>query len=101
MDPSLVISKIERLPDDSMTIALMRGSKEFFGWGTDRYLSADIYDALNVNTVATGNWKKGKTPDLPPWPRPKPKVQKPKSDGPRIVSIKELHAQFRAAQLRK
>lgn len=49
----------------------MHGGREFFGWGTDRYMSADIYDAINVNTTATGQWKKGKKPDIPAWPRPK------------------------------
>lgn len=62
---------VKRLPDDSMTAALMQGGREFFGWGTDRYMAADTYDALNVNTIATGQWKKGKKPDIPPWPRPK------------------------------
>jgi hypothetical protein len=36
----------------------------------DRHLAADTYDALNLNTRATGNWRK-KAPELPAWPRPR------------------------------
>lgn len=75
--PSFVLELIRGLPDDSMTVALRRGGMEFFGWGTDRYIAADTFDALRVNTYATGNW--AKTPEKPtPYPRPvvKSKVKK-------------------------
>lgn len=78
--PSLVIALIQRLPDTSLTVALATGGRENFGWGGDRHLQADIYDALNQNTRATGNWGK-KVPTIPAWPRPKPKseeTEKPK-----------------------
>lgn len=45
-------------------------STRFVGWGTDRWLAAHTYDALNQNTLATGNWKKGKTPEFQPFPTP-------------------------------
>jgi hypothetical protein len=78
--PSLVIPLIQRLPDDSMTAALAAGGTEQFGWGSDRHLLASVYDALNLNTRATGNWK-GKPPKLPEYPRPstRKKKQKPRT----------------------
>lgn len=48
----------------------MAGGREFFGWGHERSLMAGIYDAINANTRATGNWGKGKVPKIPAWPRP-------------------------------
>lgn len=92
MSPSLILSLVRRLPDDSLTSALMHGGRDFFGWGTDRYMQADIYDAINVNTTATGNWKKGKAPDIPAWPRPS---KKKKDDGKKKrVSVKDLYERF-------
>lgn len=61
---------LEGLPDTSLTVALMRGGRQFFGWGQERYMIADVYDALNLNTKATGNWGKGKSPKIPPYTRP-------------------------------
>jgi hypothetical protein len=61
---------VQRLPDDSLTAALMQGGREFFGWGRYRHMLADVFDALNLNTRATGNWKNGKAPGIPPYPRP-------------------------------
>lgn len=72
--PSLVLLMIQRLPDTSLTVALASGGREHFGWGLDRHISTDIYDALNQNTAATGNWKK--PPSIPLWPRPKARAKK-------------------------
>lgn len=73
-----------------MTVAQMRGGvdnwREHFGWSKDRHLLADLFDVLQVNTEATGNWKK-KPPELPRYPRPK--VGK-KRDKP--VTVAELYA---------
>ena len=69
MAPSLILTCIHRLPDTSLTTALASGGREHFGWGQDRHLAADLYDAITLNTRASGNW--GKTvPDIPDWPRP-------------------------------
>ena len=78
--PALVLSLVQRLPDTSLTIALASGGKAHFGWGVDRHLMADLYDALNQNTRATGNWAKGKTPTFPAWPRPQAKARSGKDD---------------------
>lgn len=75
-----------------MTIALANGGPHLFGWGVDRALRADIFDALNVNTKATGNWQKGKIPDFPPWPRPKSTKPAP-AEKPR-VSLADIYKRF-------
>jgi hypothetical protein len=85
--PFFVVPLAQRLPDTSLTVALASGGREHFGWGVDRHLSADIFDALNQNTRATGNWGK-KPPKFPRWPRPTGKTKK------KPMSVKELFAQF-------
>jgi hypothetical protein len=70
---------VQRLPDDSLTHALMRGGREFFGWGQDRYIAVDTFDALQTNTVVSGNWKK-KAPEIDPYPRPGAEENKQESD---------------------
>lgn len=69
---------MQRLPDDSLTAALMQGGREFFGWGQERYMIASLFDAVNLNTRATGNWKNGKAPQIPPYPRPRKPATKAK-----------------------
>ena len=63
-----------------MTHALKQGGIQFLGWGTDRHMAAATYDAINNNTVATGNWSK-KPPKIPAYPRPTIKdiLEKPKA----------------------
>lgn len=68
--PSLVLPLVEALPDTSMTSALARGGIEHRGWGPERYMLADIYDAIALNTRVSGSWRKGKEPKFPPYPRP-------------------------------
>lgn len=69
MAPRFVLSLIQRLPDTSLTSALASGGREFFGWGADRHIAADLFDAINQNTRACGNWGK-KPPKIEPRPRP-------------------------------
>ena len=68
--PKLVLALAGRLPDTSKTLALQAGGDDFFGWGQDRYLMAQIFNAIQQNTRATGSWKGGKAPKLPMWPIP-------------------------------
>jgi hypothetical protein len=89
--PLLVLSLVQRLPDDSLTSALANGGREHFGWGNDRHLLADTYDAINLNTKATGNWKPGKQPALPPWPRP---GRDEKTAKKKPVSVADIYARF-------
>ena len=87
--PSLVLLLVQRLPDDSLTAALASGGREHFGWGQDRHLLADIFDALNQNTRATGNWGKKPAPKIPSWPRPESTSSEKKK-----VSVADLFGQF-------
>ncbi|WP_319250986.1 hypothetical protein [Streptomyces sp. ID05-39B] len=98
--PYFVMALVRRLPDTSLTVALASGGREHFGWGIDRHLKADLYDALNQNTRATGQWGKGKAPKIPAWPRPKALKKPTKSDGPKKagkrVSVAEIYKRFTA-----
>jgi len=85
--PSLVLSLVQRLPDDSLTHALLKGGHEHLGWGLDRHLQASIFDAVQINTRATGNFKK--PPKFEPWPRPKSKAK-----GKKKVSVRDVFAKF-------
>jgi len=85
--PSLVLSLVQRLPDDSLTHALLKGGHEHLGWGLDRHLQASIFDAIQINTRATGNFKK--PPKFEPWPRPKSKAK-----GKKRVSVRDVFAKF-------
>lgn len=98
-----VLALVRRLPDTSLTVALASGGREHFGWGVDRHMAADIFDAINQNTRATGNWSKGKAPKIPAWPRPKP--PKKTSTSPvkagtkkagKRVSVAEIYKKFTA-----
>lgn len=88
--PSLVIALLMRLPDTSLTRALAAGGRDHFGWGMERHMAADIYDAISQNTRASGQWGKKGAPSIPPYPRPKVTVkgEKPK------VTVRQLHAQL-------
>ncbi|MEU5403712.1 hypothetical protein ABZ348_30975 [Streptomyces sp. NPDC005963] len=62
-------------------------------------MSADLYDALNQNTRATGQWGKGKAPKFKPWPRPKNKskvAEAAEKDSKRRVSVAEIYKKFTA-----
>ncbi|ROR95518.1 hypothetical protein EDD28_0074 [Salana multivorans] len=47
----------------------MSGGPEHYGWGGNRHLLATIVDAIQINTIATGTYKK--PPKFKPLPRPK------------------------------
>lgn len=57
-------------------------------------MSADLFDAINQNTRATGQWGKGKAPKIPAYPRPQPKKAEKKADSPKPRSVAELHKLF-------
>lgn len=82
---------VQRLPDTSLTVALQQGGRDHFEWGVDRHMAADMYDAINVGTRATGNWAKGKVPEFPPYPRPKAKKQKKNGSADKRVSVADLY----------
>lgn len=84
---------VQRLPDNSLTVALMSGGREYFGWGVDRHMNADLYDALNTNTRATGNFTKGRAPKFPPYPRPTPKSEEGET-GKVKATVASIFARF-------
>lgn len=94
--PYFVMTLVRRLPDTSLTVALASGGRDQFGWGVDRHLAADLFDALNQNTRATGQWGKGKAPKFKPWPRPSAKKKKagPDTKPGRRVSVAEIYKKF-------
>lgn len=90
-DPSLVLSLYARLPSDSMTRAQERGGEH--GWvhymeaDPTYYLLAGIYDAINVNTAATGWYAKGKAPKFDPWTLPEHAAKKAKERAERSTAL--------------
>lgn len=87
--PPLALALAERLPDDSYLAAMAQGGRDHLGWGMDRHILASIFDAVNTNTKATGQWKKG-PPKIKPWPRPKSKPKREKKK----VTVMDLYRQF-------
>lgn len=81
-----------------MTVAQFRGGaenwREHFGWTKDRHMLADLFDVLQVNTEATGHWKR-KPPELPRYPRPK--IEK-KRDKP--LTVAEVYRAWAAKAVR-
>lgn len=92
--PSLVLALVQRLPDTSMTVALASGGRDFLGWGVDRHMAADLFDALNANTRATGNWGKGKAPKIAPYPRPKTTSATADKAPKKPVSVADIYARL-------
>lgn len=94
MAPALVLMHIQRLPDDSLTSALRQGGWSHFGWGQDRHIFADVYDAIAFNTEATGHFEK--PPSLERWPRPKTKKQAAESEAPKKKrTVRDLFQQLK------
>lgn len=90
--PALVLALAKRLPDTSLTVALASGGREHFGWGVDRHMTADLFDAINQNTRASGQWGKSGPPTIKPWPRPTADGASPEQKKP--VSVAELYNRF-------
>lgn len=78
-----------------MTVAMSNGGEDHFGWGLDRHMIADLYDAINQNTRATGNWGKGKAPTFPMFPRPKSKPKKAVKKATTVASLFQRFGQPR------
>lgn len=75
--PLFVLSLIESLPEGSTTYAMMQGGENwraFAGIDSDYYVLAGIYNAVNANTAARGNFKK--KPKFEAWPTPSEVVRK-------------------------
>lgn len=92
--PSHVLLLIQRLPEDSLTIALASGGRKLFGWSANRALLSDIFDAINLNTRATGMWDKGKAPKFPPAARPSIAPGSADPAKPRATTVADLYQRF-------
>ncbi|MGA5019248.1 hypothetical protein ACPCAA_17750 [Streptomyces griseoincarnatus] len=58
-------------------------------------MTADLFDALNQNTRATGQWGKGKAPKIPSYPRPKAaKAEKKKDKAKKPRTVAEIYKHF-------
>lgn len=90
--PRITLNLAQRLPDTSLTSALASGGREHFGWGLDRHIAADQFDAINQNTRAAGNWGKKGPPKIQSWPRPNRKHKTPEEKKP--VTVAELYKRF-------
>lgn len=90
--PSLVLALIQRLPDTSLTTALASGGRDFFGWGLDRHMTADLYDAQLTQIRTTVSAAGAKPPKLEGYPRPNPEAVTPAEKKP--TSVAELFTKF-------
>ena len=79
--PREVLVMAMNLPVESVTMAHLRGGPEFIGWGPDRYMLANVIDAVMANThafVSAHSKRRLKAPK-PVW-RPKDKQDTPKTN---------------------
>jgi hypothetical protein len=80
MSPAQIIVLIRQLPLESRTVAMRRGGEDFLGWGVDRYMQAQLLDAVQMTThavVQSNSKKKVKAPKPVYRPGKKPKVANP------------------------
>ncbi len=70
----------------------MNGGIEHFEWGVDRHMSADLFDAINQNTRASGQWGKKGPPKIDPRPRPKSKPRDAERKKP--VTVADIYRRF-------
>lgn len=80
LSPAQIIVYIRQLPLESRTVALRRGDEEYWGWGVDRYLLAQLIDAVQMTThavVQSNSKKRVKAPKPVYRPGKKPKVANP------------------------
>ncbi len=95
MHPLLAVSLIERLPQSSAFGALTQDKdnwREYLDLAPEYYALAGIYDAVNANTRATGNFKT--PPKFKPWPLPHEVINQKKATG----SVAGLFARLQARQ---
>ena len=95
--PAHLLAMIDRLPEGSMTVAMRAGGddwRDYFEADLHYHVAAGIFDAINSNTLGTGNWKKGHEPKFKPWPTPAVLTKRRKS---KPKSVRDLFNKARAA----
>lgn len=82
---------IEHLPEDAALVAELRGGRQWRGWTRETGVLADLFDAVNLNTVVSGRWRRH-PPKIPPYPRPdaRPRRRRP-------MTIDDIAARYGAA----
>lgn len=101
MSPKMALALIRHLPAESCTVAAIRGGAEYLGWGTDRYMMADMIDILNDINYAIIKVQLGKSYKNPPptrMERPGEKQIKNKANMFAQIAATKL-AQVRKAKL--
>lgn len=98
--PSLVVALVKRLPPDSLTMSLIQGDPELFGWSHERDLLTSILDAINLNTLASGNWAK-KPPEIPLAYRPRSLTEEDAPSSPNEKPAEKVSVASLWSSLRK
>ena len=95
LPPLFALSLIERLPLGSRYASEVQYGDDWRdALDVDRsyYATANVVDAVNQNTIATGNWKK--RPKFDPFPTPQSEYEKKKK---KPVTIFDLYRQMGGA----
>lgn len=87
LSPRRVVWLVEHLPEDSATVAVLRGGAEHRSWTTAAHLLATVVDAVQLNTWATVAANSKRRP-RPPTPLPRPDTA-PRSSA-RVVTVAQL-----------
>lgn len=81
---------VEHLPEDSATVAALRGGSEHPAWTSTAHLLASVVDAVQVNTWTTVAAHAKRRPK-PPTPLPRP--TSPSRWPARVVTVAAIAAQ--------
>lgn len=87
LSPRRVLWLIEHLPEDSATVAAIKGGPEHRPWITLAHLLATVADAIQLGTWATITAHARKRPK-PPTPLPRPTTRQ----AGRVVTVAEIAA---------
>lgn len=82
---------VEHLPEDSATVAALRGGHEHRAWTSTAHLLASVVDAVQVNTWTTVAAHAKRRPK-PPTPLPRPTTPTRRRVA-RVVTVAEIAAQ--------
>jgi hypothetical protein len=90
LSPRRVLWWVEHLPEDSATVAALRGGPEHRAWTSSAHLLASVVDAVQVNTW-TAVAAHAKRRPKPPAPLPRPTTSARRAA--RVVTVAEIAAQ--------
>lgn len=93
LTPRLALHLIRQLPVESRTVAALRGGPEFLGWGPDRYILANVFDAIKENTYVTVAANSGRRKPSKPKPmdRPESRLQRKRGKNS-FAAMASMHA---------